>query len=136
MVDCDHALWTIFYWSCIIFGTLQISSLHYNLVDVFLYLCTCLCLLCNVVCMHNVHSAHIFIVYNSMICTKSFNILSILYNGHIVDCILQMLIVLLRVKHTNSNTCRFINKRTFLNQKIVLWIILWFISLSQWILGV
>ena len=42
-----------------------------------------LCLLCTVVCMHNVHTAHIFIVCNSVICTKSFNILSILYNGDI-----------------------------------------------------
>ena len=32
--------------------------------------------------MHSFHSAHIFIVYNSVICTKSFNI--VLYNGHIV----------------------------------------------------
>ena len=32
--------------------------------------------------MHSFHSAHIFIVYNSVICTKSLNIL--LYNGHIV----------------------------------------------------
>ena len=40
--------------------------------------------LCTVVCMHNVHIAHIFIVCNSVICTKSFNILSILYNAHIM----------------------------------------------------
>ena len=30
------------------------------------YLCICVCLLCTVVCMHNFHSAHIFIVYNSV----------------------------------------------------------------------
>ena len=48
----------------------------------FLYLCICL-FVCTVACMHNVHTAHIFIVYNSMIYIKSFNILSILYNGHI-----------------------------------------------------
>ena len=47
--------------------------LHYNLY---------ICLLCTVVCMNNVHTAHIFIVCNSVICTKPFNILSILYNGH------------------------------------------------------
>ena len=33
--------------------------------------------------MHNVHTAHIFIECNSVIGTKSFNILAILYNGHI-----------------------------------------------------
>ena len=38
----------------------------------FLYLCICLCLLCRVVFMHPVHKAHIFIVGNSVICTKSF----------------------------------------------------------------
>ena len=32
--------------------------------------------------MHSFHSAHIFIVYNNVKCTKSFNI--IFYNGHIV----------------------------------------------------
>ena len=32
--------------------------------------------------MHSFHSVHIFIICNSVICTKSFNILS--YNGHIV----------------------------------------------------
>ena len=32
----------------------------------FLYLCICICLLCTVVCMHNVHTAHIFIVCNSV----------------------------------------------------------------------
>ena len=32
----------------------------YNLFDV-LYLCIWLCLLCTVVCMHNVHTAHICI---------------------------------------------------------------------------
>ena len=35
--------------------------------------------------MHNVYSAHIFIVCNSVICTKSFNILAIFYNGHIAS---------------------------------------------------
>ena len=75
-MDCDHA---IFHWSCIIFGTLQFSRINYNLFDVFLYLCICLCLLCTVVCMHNVHTAHIFIVCNSVICTNTFNILAILY---------------------------------------------------------
>ena len=57
-----------------------ISRLHNK---IFLYLCICLCFLCTVVCMHSVHTAHIFIVCNSVICTKSFNILAILYNGHI-----------------------------------------------------
>ena len=33
--------------------------------------------------MHNVYTSHIFIVYNSVICIITFNILSILYNGHI-----------------------------------------------------
>ena len=33
--------------------------------------------------MHSFHSAHIFIVYNNVICIKSFNIL--FYNGHIVS---------------------------------------------------
>ena len=33
--------------------------------------------------MHNIHNAHIFNVCNRVICTKSFNILFILYNGHI-----------------------------------------------------
>ena len=32
---------------------------------------------------HDIHTAHIFIVCNSLPCTKSFNIISILYNGHI-----------------------------------------------------
>ena len=51
--------------SCIIFGTLQFSRLHYNLFDVvctYIYIYICLCLLCTVVCMHNIHTAHIFIV--------------------------------------------------------------------------
>ena len=34
--------------------------------------------------MHNVYSAHIFIVYNSVICTNTFNILAIFYIDHIV----------------------------------------------------
>ena len=46
----------------------------------FLYLCICLCLVCIVICMHI--SFRTYIVYNSVICTKSFNI--VLYNGHIV----------------------------------------------------
>ena len=33
--------------------------------------------------MHNFHSAHTFIVCNSVICSKSFNILAIFYNGPI-----------------------------------------------------
>ena len=48
----------------------------------FKYLYICLCFLCIVICMQSFHSAHIFIVYNSLICTKSFNIL--FYTGHIV----------------------------------------------------
>ena len=39
-------------------------------------------MLCPVVYMH-VYTAHIFIVCNSVICTNSFNVLGILYNGHI-----------------------------------------------------
>ena len=31
----------------------------------------CLCFLCIVICMHCFHSSNIFIVYNSVICTKS-----------------------------------------------------------------
>ena len=46
-----------------------------------LYLC--ICFLCTVVCMYTTDRAHIFIVCNSVICTKSFNILSLLSNGHI-----------------------------------------------------
>ena len=49
----------------------------------YLYVCICLCVLYTVVCMHNVHTAHIFILCNSVICTKPFNVLSILYNDHI-----------------------------------------------------
>ena len=48
---------------------------------VFFYLC--LCLICTVVGMHNFHTTHIFIVCNSVICTNTFNILAIFYNGHI-----------------------------------------------------
>ena len=33
--------------------------------------------------MHNGHTSHIFILCNNVICTKSLNILSILYNVHI-----------------------------------------------------
>ena len=33
--------------------------------------------------MHTVHPAYIFIVCNSVVCTNTFNILAILYNGHI-----------------------------------------------------
>ena len=49
-----------------------------------MYFCICLCLLYIVICMHSFHSAHIFIVYNSVICTKSFNILALFYIGHLV----------------------------------------------------
>ena len=69
--------------SCIIiFGT--------NLLVVLISICVsmynllCLSLLCTMVYMHTFHSAHIFIVYNSVICTKSFNSLALFYNGHIV----------------------------------------------------
>ena len=62
-------------------------SEHYNfpvyILTYLMFMYLCLCLLCTVVCMHNVHSAHIFIVCNSVICTKSFNILARLYNGYI-----------------------------------------------------
>ena len=34
------------------------------------------------ICMHSFHSAHLFIVYNSEMCTKTFNILVLFYNGH------------------------------------------------------
>ena len=68
----------------IIFSSFQLSRLHYNIFDVFLYFCICLCLLCTVVYMHNFHSANIFIACNSVIYTKSFNVLAIFYNGPIV----------------------------------------------------
>ena len=58
---------------------IQFSRLHYNLFYVFVRIC----LLCTVVCMHNFHSAELFIVCNSVICTNTFNILAILHNGHI-----------------------------------------------------
>ena len=48
-----------------------------------MHLYLCICLLCTVVCMHNVHTTHIFIVCNSVIYTNTFNILAIVYNVHI-----------------------------------------------------
>ena len=54
-----------------IFGTnLPIDFFFYFFL---LYLCKCLSFLCIVTFMHSFHSAHIFIVHNSVICTKSFN---------------------------------------------------------------
>ena len=54
----------------------------YIITDVtFLYLC--LCLLCTVVCMLNVHTAYIFIVCNSVISTKYLNIFPMFCNSHI-----------------------------------------------------
>ena len=47
----------------------------------FCFLCIFLYFLCIVICMHNFYSAHIFIVYNSVICNSSH---SIFYNGHIL----------------------------------------------------
>ena len=44
----------------------------------------CICLLCIVICRHSFHSAHLFIVYNTVICTNSYNIVALLYNGDIV----------------------------------------------------
>ena len=48
----------------------------------FLYFCVLctyiyiyICYLCIMICMHSFHSAHIFIVCNIVMCTKSFNIL-------------------------------------------------------------
>ena len=48
----------------------------------FMYLCIGLCFLCIVICMNGFYSAHIFIVYNCVMCTKPFNILN-LYNNNI-----------------------------------------------------
>ena len=60
----------------IIFGTFFGTNLSVEFLSFcFMYLCICLCFLCIVICMHNFHSAHIFIVYNSAICSKPFNIL-------------------------------------------------------------
>ena len=44
----------------------------------------CFCFLCIVICMHSFQSAHIWMAYTNVICTKSFNILALFYNGHIV----------------------------------------------------
>ena len=73
--------------SCIIiFGTIfeQIYQLSFYpflffILSCFIYLYICLCFLCIVICMHSFHSAHIFIVCNSVMCTKSFNIWLWLY---------------------------------------------------------
>ena len=54
------------------FGTIYLLTLSF----------LCLCFLCIVICMHSFHSAHIFIVCISVICTN--NSIFELYNGHIV----------------------------------------------------
>ena len=62
-------------------------SEYYNIpvyiITYLMFLYLCICLLCTVLCMHNIHTAHVFIVCNSVICTNTFNILAILYNSHI-----------------------------------------------------
>ena len=71
--------------SCVINNVL----LYYNIRNTFglnlhvdflsflccMYLYICLCFICIVIFMHSFHSAHLFILYNSVIYTKSFNIL-------------------------------------------------------------
>ena len=66
------------------FGTFFRTNLPVDYLSFFcfLYLYICLCFLCIVICMHSFHSADIFIVYNSVICTNPFN--NVFYNGHIV----------------------------------------------------
>ena len=92
ILPCDYALDIIVFfvvglWSCLIdniplvmhyIRNITIYRLHYNLFYVVFCFYVCICLLCNVVCMHNVHTTHIFIVCNSLICTNTFNILAIL----------------------------------------------------------
>ena len=111
ILPCDYALdiivlfvgglWSclidIFHWPCIILGTLQFSRLHYKLFDVLLYWCTCLCLLCTVVCMHNVHTAYICMVCNNVICTNIFNFLPYC----IMVILLEIMQVILCIVHWN-----------------------------------
>ena len=70
----DHVL----QYSALCGNFLPVYFISYFVCFMYLYI-ICLCI---VICMHNFHSAHI--VYNSVICTKSFNILTLFYNGYIV----------------------------------------------------
>ena len=51
-----------------IFGTLMFIFICFMYLYIYIYIC----LLCIVICMHSFHSAHLFIVFNSVICTKPF----------------------------------------------------------------
>ena len=81
LMNYHHVLSTIMKYSEHLLEQIYLWSFY---VNCFLYLDLCSCLLCIVICRHSFHSTHIilFIVYNSVLCTKPFNIL--FYNGHIV----------------------------------------------------
>ena len=64
MVKCHH----------VIFGTLFLTNLPVDFFFLF-FMYLYICFVCIVICMVGFHSAHICIVYNSAICTKSFNVL-------------------------------------------------------------
>ena len=49
--------------------------------------------------MHNVHTAHIFIVHYSVIYTNTFNILAILYNGHIILLMSHLHVLIPNIQH-------------------------------------
>ena len=55
-------------------------NIHNVFMIIYIYICSCF--LCIAIYMYSFHSAHVFIVYNSVLCIKSFNIL--FTNGHIV----------------------------------------------------
>ena len=72
--------------SCIIiFGTLLEQIYPLAFYPFLVYVLICLCFLCTVMCMHSFHSAHIFLVCNSVICTNSFNILECSYCFKIIQ---------------------------------------------------
>ena len=62
------------------FRTLLEQIYALTFIPFFVLIIICIYFLCIVICMHSFHSTHIFIVYNSVICTKSFNIL--IYTAH------------------------------------------------------
>ena len=70
----QYSIWTVYYIS----EHYNFIRWLYNLFSCFLFLfIVCICVLCTVVCMHNFHSAHIFII-------NSVNGIALFNNGHIV----------------------------------------------------